>query len=197
MDGVPHERIHPLTETATIPRRAPPSQVAPGKPYVELRGVAKTYRTRDGEVESLRPLTFDIGEGEFLAVVGPSGCGKSTLLKLIAGLLPATQGRITLNKFVELTSTNPAKANGLHPRKGTIAVGADADLVIWQEGQRTIRNADLHHAVDYTPYEGIEVQAWPAYTLSRGEVVWDGEFHPRAGRGEFLRRGRPTLLPKK
>ncbi|MBS0453556.1 MAG: dihydropyrimidinase [Proteobacteria bacterium] len=107
------------------------------------------------------------------------------------------QGRITLNKFVELTSTNPAKANGLHPRKGTIAVGADADLVIWQEGQRTIRNADLHHAVDYTPYEGIEVQAWPAYTLSHGEVVWDGEFHPRAGRGEFLRRGRPTLLPKK
>ncbi|MBU1361612.1 MAG: dihydropyrimidinase [Gammaproteobacteria bacterium] len=107
------------------------------------------------------------------------------------------QGRITLNRFVELTSTNPAKANGLHPRKGTIAVGADADLVIWQEGQRTIRNADLHHDVDYTPYEGIEVQAWPAYTLSRGEVVWDGKFHPRTGRGEFLHRGRPTLLPGK
>jgi dihydropyrimidinase len=107
-------------------------------------------------------------------------------------------GRITINKFVELTSTNPAKAYGLHPRKGTIAVGADADLVVWGTTPRPIRNADLHHDVDYTPYEGIEVKAWPALTLARGEVVWDGErFHPRAGRGEFLRRGEPTLLPNR
>jgi dihydropyrimidinase len=107
-------------------------------------------------------------------------------------------GRITINKFVELTSTNPAKAYGLHPRKGTIAVGADADLVVWGTTPRPIRNADLHHDVDYTPYEGIEVKAWPALTLARGEVVWDGErFHPRAGRGEFLRRGEPTLLPSR
>lgn len=107
-------------------------------------------------------------------------------------------GRITINKFVELTSTNPAKAYGLHPRKGTIAVGADADLVVWGTTPRAIRNADLHHDVDYTPYEGIEVKAWPALTLARGEVVWDGErFHPRAGRGEFLRRGEPTLLPNR
>ncbi|MBJ2154900.1 dihydropyrimidinase [Variovorax sp. IB41] len=107
-------------------------------------------------------------------------------------------GRITINKFVELTSTNPAKAYGLHPRKGTIAVGADADLVVWGTTPRPIRNVDLHHDVDYTPYEGIEVKAWPALTLARGEVVWDGErFHPRAGRGEFLRRGEPTLLPSR
>ena len=105
-------------------------------------------------------------------------------------------GRITINRFVELTATNPAKAYGLHPRKGTIAVGADADLVVWGTTPCTIRNAELHHAVDYTPYEGIEVKAWPALTLARGDIVWDGrEFHPRAGRGEFLRRGRPTLLP--
>jgi len=105
-------------------------------------------------------------------------------------------GRITINRFVELTSTNPAKAYGLHPRKGTIAVGADADLVVWGTTPRAIRNADLHHAVDYTPYEGIDVKAWPAVTLARGEVVWDGErFHPRAGKGQFLRRAQPTLLP--
>jgi dihydropyrimidinase len=105
-------------------------------------------------------------------------------------------GRITINRFVELTSTNPAKAYGLHPRKGTIAIGADADLVVWNATPRTIRNADLHHAVDYTPYEGIEVQAWPALTLAGGDVVWDGhQFHPRAGQGRFLRRGRPSLLP--
>jgi dihydropyrimidinase len=107
-------------------------------------------------------------------------------------------GRITINRFVELTSTNPAKAYGLHPRKGTIAIGADADLVVWGATPRAIRNVDLHHAVDYTPYEGIEVQAWPALTLARGEVVWDGErFHPRAGRGQFLHRSRPTLLPER
>jgi len=105
-------------------------------------------------------------------------------------------GRITINRFVELTSTNPAKAYGLHPRKGTIAIGADADLVVWGATPRQVRNADLHHAVDYTPYEGIDVKAWPALTIARGEVVWDGStFHPRAGRGRFLQRGRPTLLP--
>jgi dihydropyrimidinase len=105
-------------------------------------------------------------------------------------------GRITLPRFVELTATNPAKAYGLHPRKGTIAIGSDADLVIWGAGERVIRNADLHHDVDYTPYEGMALQAWPALTLAGGEVVWDGEnFHPRAGRGRFLRCGAPSLMP--
>ena len=105
-------------------------------------------------------------------------------------------GRITLNRFVELTSTNPAKAYGLHPRKGTIAVGSDADLVIWDERPVTIRNEQLHHDVDYTPYEGMKLQAWPAFTLARGEVVWDGQsFHPRQGRGQFLHCGQPSLLP--
>ncbi len=107
-------------------------------------------------------------------------------------------GRITLNRFVELTATNPAKAYGLHPRKGTIAVGSDADLVIWDERELTIRNAALHHEVDYTPYEGQRLQAWPAFTLARGEVVWDGQdFHPRQGRGRFLRCDPPSLLPSR
>ncbi len=105
-------------------------------------------------------------------------------------------GRITLEKFVELTSTNPAKAYGLHPRKGTIAPGADADLVIWNEGEFAIENDRLHHAVDYTPYEGMKLRAWPGMTLIGGDVVWDGRaFHPRRGRGRFLQCGRPTLRP--
>lgn len=104
-------------------------------------------------------------------------------------------GRLSLNKFVELTSTNPAKAYGLHPRKGTIAPGADADLVIWDEKPLTITNSALHHAVDYTPYEGIELKAWPGLTLSHGEVVWDGKnFIPRLGKGQFLSCGKPTLM---
>ena len=106
-------------------------------------------------------------------------------------------GRITLQKFVELTATHPARAYGLHPRKGTIAIGADADLVVWGEGERVLRNADLHHAVDYTPYEGMTLQAWPALTLVGGDVVWDGQrFHPRTGAGRFLRCGAPTLMPR-
>ena len=64
---------------------------------IRLDRVAKTYQTNDGPVESLLPLTFDIGTGEFMAIVGPSGCGKSTLLKLVAGLLPASSGEITLH----------------------------------------------------------------------------------------------------
>lgn len=106
------------------------------------------------------------------------------------------EGRITINRFVELTATNPAKAYGLHPRKGTIAPGADADLVIWDERSVTLRNEQLHHACDYTPYEGMTLSAWPACTLLRGEVVWnDGEFLGRPGNGCFLRCGLPTLLP--
>jgi len=66
----------------------------PSQPLIRIDGVTKVYRTADGPVESLKPLTFDIHAGEFIAIVGPSGCGKSTLLKLVAGLLPVTDGEI-------------------------------------------------------------------------------------------------------
>lgn len=68
----------------------------PTAPMIRGRGVAKTYRVADDEIESLKPLDFDIRNGEFVSVVGPSGCGKSTLLKLIGGLLPATRGSIEI-----------------------------------------------------------------------------------------------------
>ena len=64
------------------------------RPVIEIAGVSKTYRTRDGEVPSLRPLDFSVDQGEFLVVVGPSGCGKSTLLKMISGLLAPSTGDI-------------------------------------------------------------------------------------------------------
>jgi NitT/TauT family transport system ATP-binding protein len=64
------------------------------RPVIEIAGVSKTYRTRDGDVPSLRPLDLHINDGEFFVVVGPSGCGKSTLLKLISGLLPPTSGEV-------------------------------------------------------------------------------------------------------
>ena len=70
---------------------------AAARPLITVEDVAKTYRTRDGDVESLKPLSFDIAEGEFMAIVGPSGCGKSTLLKMIGGLLPVSRGRISVS----------------------------------------------------------------------------------------------------
>ena len=104
------------------------------------------------------------------------------------------KGRIDMHQFVALTATNPARMYGLYPRKGTIAVGSDADLVIWDDRREvTIRNRDLHHAVDYTPYEGMTIKGWPAMTLSRGMTVWaDGQFLGRPGHGEYLRCALPA-----
>lgn len=107
-------------------------------------------------------------------------------------------GRITLEQFVALTSTNPAKAYGLHPRKGAIAIGSDADLVIWDEREFVLRNSQLHHNVDYTPYEGMTLRAWPGMTIAGGEVLWDGKnFLPRLGQGRFLACAQPSLLPNR
>ena len=92
-----------------------------------------------------------------------------------------------------LTSTNADKMYGLYPRKGSIAIGADADLVIWNEGDPVrVTNDMLHHNVDYTPYEGMQLSAWPAVTLARGEVVWDGEPRAKPGHGKFLTCERPV-----
>ena len=102
-------------------------------------------------------------------------------------------GRIDLNTFVRLTATNPAKRFGLYPRKGTIAPGSDADLVLWDAEKRvTLTNALMQHAIDYTPYEGLEVTGWPVMTLARGRVVMDaGAVATEPGAGRFLRCARP------
>jgi dihydropyrimidinase len=103
------------------------------------------------------------------------------------------RGRIDLNRFVALTATDPAKMYGLYPRKGTIAIGGDADIAIWDPHKEVvIANENLHHNVDYTPYEGVKVTGWPTMTLSRGELVVDeGRPQGAPGRGEFLQCGLP------
>ena len=102
-------------------------------------------------------------------------------------------GRMTIERFVALTATNHARTYGLHPRKGTIAVGADADIGIWNPERRvTISTAMLHDNVGYTPYEGREVQGWPEIVVSRGRVVVeDGVLDAERGSGRFLVRGTP------
>jgi dihydropyrimidinase len=100
------------------------------------------------------------------------------------------KGRIDPCEFVRLTASNPARLFGLYPRKGTIAPGADADLVVWDATKRvTITNALLQHVIDYTPYEGLEVTGWPVATVRRGEIVMrDGKVQAEPGSGQFLAR---------
>ena len=100
------------------------------------------------------------------------------------------EGRISLERFVEVTSSNPARLFGLYPRKGTIAVGSDADLVLWNPNEtRTIRNEDMFSGSRYSIHAGREVTGWPQLTIRRGEIVYrDGEVLGTAGSGELVRR---------
>jgi len=140
---------------------------------------------------------------------GKIPAGDATTFKQVANGLPGLEvrmpllfsegvlkGRISLNEFVALTSTNHAKMYGMHPRKGAIAPGADADLVIWDaECTRTVTHTGLHDAVGYTPYEGRSVTGWPQTVISRGRVVVDGDtLQAAAGSGEFIARGLPAPL---
>jgi dihydropyrimidinase len=99
-------------------------------------------------------------------------------------------GRISLSRFVELTSTNVAKIFGLYPRKGTIATGSDADLVVWDaESSRTVDGASMQSRAGYSVYDGREVRGWPVFTISRGEVVLDGtQIAVERGRGRWIER---------
>ena len=99
-------------------------------------------------------------------------------------------GRFSVNRFVQLVSTTPAKLFGLYPRKGTIAVGSDADLVIFDPKRQHTISAKTHHMrVDYSMFEGINVTGMPHTVISRGEVMIEGEkFLGRPGRGQFVKR---------
>ena len=100
------------------------------------------------------------------------------------------EGRISLERFVEVTSSNPARLFGLYPRKGTIAVGSDADLVVWDPNEtRPIRNEDMFSGSGYSIHAGREVTGWPQLTIRRGEIMYrDGEILGTAGSGELVRR---------
>jgi dihydropyrimidinase len=124
---------------------------------------------------------------------------------LFSGVL---DGKLTATKFVELTSSNPAKLYGLGSTKGTIAPGYDADLVVWYPTDDQCSDVDkrmapfalsnemLHHDIDYSPFEGFVFKNWPRYTILRGEVVWDRDGEGVVGSmgyGRFLKRGSSTL----
>src|SRR5882762_5864536 len=129
-----------------------------------------------------------LGEHDFSKI--PNGApGVETRMSLVydGGVRP---GRISLNRFVELTATSPAKIFGLFPRKGTIAPGSDADIVIFDPEKKVRLSAKtLHMKVDYNPYEGREVTGATDTVISRGRVIVDkGKFVGRAGSGSFIKR---------
>jgi dihydropyrimidinase len=155
----------------------------------------KGLRTDDLQVISTDHCPFcmkeqkELGRGDFSKI--PNGApGVEHRMSLIyhGGVV---ENRISLNRFVELTSTAAAKMFGLFPRKGTIAVGSDADIVIFDPEAEQIISAATHHMnVDYSAYEGWRLKGAVETVLSRGRVVVEGgEFRGRAGDGQFLKRG--------
>jgi dihydropyrimidinase len=131
----------------------------------------------------------ELGRGDFSKI--PNGApGVEHRMSLIyhGGVV---ERRVSLNRFVELTSTAAAKMFGLFPRKGTIAVGSDADIVVFDpEAEQTISAATHHMNVDYSAYEGRKLKGKVETVLSRGRVVIEGgEYKGKAGDGQFLKRG--------
>ncbi len=151
---------------------------------------------RDGAVQTVAtdhcPFNFhgqkDRGRDSFAAIPNGAG-GVETRLPLLYHY-GVSGGRISLNRFVELVSTGPARLFGLSHRKGSPAPGCDADIVLWDpQREVTIAAAQLHQNVDYTPYEGFTVRGWPVLTMLRGQViVRDGCFRGAKGMGSFLKR---------
>jgi dihydropyrimidinase len=130
----------------------------------------------------------DRGRGDFTRIPN-GGPGIENRMQLVHHY-GVNQGRISLHRWIDLTSTTPARLFGLYPRKGTIAVGSDADLVIWDPDEECMVSGHTHHMrVDYSMYEGFVVRGSPVLVWSRGELLvenatWSGA----AGRGRFLRR---------
>ncbi|NRG17935.1 dihydropyrimidinase [Rhizobiales bacterium] len=160
--------------------------------------------------EGIRDGTFDIFSSDHapFKYEGENGTGKDnpnarTSFKLVPNGIPGietrlpilfsegvSRGRISLERFVALTSTNPAKLFGLYPKKGSIMIGADADFAIWDPDREvTITQSALHHGSDYTPYEGMEVKGWPVATILRGRTVMrDGDIVGEKTFGSHLSR---------
>lgn len=138
---------------------------------------------RDG-----RPGGKELGRNSFAAI--PNGCPGIEDRMVILYTYGVSAGRISINRWVELCCTNPAKLFGCYPQKGVIAPGSDADLVVWDpEKKQRISAATQHQRTDYNLYEGWEVTGAPSAVLSRGRVlVQDGEWKGEAGVGRFVHR---------
>ena len=167
-------------------------------PPVRTRSTGRTsgagLRSNDLSVVSTDHCPFcfkeqkELGRGDFSKI--PNGIpGIEHRIDLLhQGVV---DGELSPARWVEVNSTTPARMFGLYPRKGTIAPGSDADIVLYDPAARHVLSASTHHmAVDYSAYEGREVQGQVKTVMSRGEIILDnGEWRGQAGRGKFLPRG--------
>jgi len=130
----------------------------------------------------------ELGRGDFTKIPNGAPGVEHRVALIYTGVV---ENRISLNRFVELTSTAAAKMFGLFPKKGTIAVGSDADIVIFDPEREQTISAQTHHMnVDYSAYEGRHIRGVVDVVLSRGKVVIEqGEYKGKAGDGRFLKRG--------
>ncbi|HEY1943523.1 MAG TPA: amidohydrolase family protein, partial [Roseiarcus sp.] len=130
----------------------------------------------------------EMGLGDFTKI--PNGTGGLEDRMPMLWTYGVSTGRLTMNEFVAVTSTNIARILNLYPRKGAILPGADADLVVWDpKAKKTIAAENQLSVIDYNVFEGIKVEGLPRFTLSRGEVVAsEGKVSAEPGRGRFVRR---------
>jgi dihydropyrimidinase len=156
-------------------------------------------RTNDLSVVSTDHCPFcfkeqkELGRGDFSKI--PNGIpGVEHRMDLLHQGVVA--GELSLARWVEVAATTPARMFGLYPRKGIIAPGSDADIVLYDPRATQVLSAGTHHMnVDYSAYEGFEITGQVRTVLSRGELVIDGgEYHGRTGHGQFLRRDRSQYL---
>ena len=135
----------------------------------------------------------EMGRGDFRKIPNGIGGVEHRMDLIYQGVV---DGRITLERWVEICCTAPARMFGLYPHKGAVVPGADADLVVYDPSARTRISVETHHMnMDYSAYEGVEVAGGVDTVVSRGEVVVErGEFTGHKGHGRFVRRGLSQYL---
>jgi dihydropyrimidinase len=134
-----------------------------------------------------------MGRADFSKI--PNGCAGVEDRMSVLWDAGVNTGRLTPNEFVRVTSTNAAQIFNIYPRKGSISVGADADIVVWDpKARRTISAKTHHQKVDYNIFEGMTVTGVPSHTISQGKLAWaDGKLNVVRGAGRFIPR--PTFPP--
>jgi len=171
----------------------------PLRPREMQEDLWRGLKTNDLQVVSTDHCPFcmkgqkDLGREAFTKIPNGMPGVETRLLLLWDG--GVRTGRFSINRFVEITSTAPAKIFGLYPRKGTVAVGCDADLLVWDpELEVDLSHKNMHMRVDYSPYEGRTVKGGPTHVMSRGKVVVEGgKYQGKAGDGRFFKRSTFSL----
>lgn len=176
---------------------APIADAAPFMCSPPLRG----KRERDGLIEHLAAGHIDIVASDHSPYTMKQKLpqGSNTPFSEVANGLPGIElriallwtlvatGQLTHSQLVAVTSTNPARVCGMFPKKGSLEVGADGDVVVWGENDHVASWEKLHDQVGYTPYEGMTLAAWPEVVISRGEMLVEGSSdHTAEGRGRFV-----------